>query len=53
MNSKINGGTFDEYDNYEIREYNDDDDGQLMWKGRRNETMQEKVFNNLSLYHFL
>ena len=52
MNSKINGGTFDEYDNYEIREYNDDD-GQLMWKGRRNKTMQEKVFNNLGLYHFL
>ena len=44
LNSKTDGVTVDKYDDYETRVGNDDD-GQLMRKGRTRETIEEKYFN--------
>lgn len=44
LNSKTDGATVDKYDDYETRVGNDDD-GQLMRKGRTRETIEEKYFN--------
>lgn len=41
LNSKTDGATVDKYDDYEIRVGNDDD-GQLMRKGRTRGTIEEK-----------
>ena len=41
LNSKTDGATVDKYDDYETRVGNDDD-GQLMRKGRTRGTIEEK-----------